>query len=162
MHFQLYRQTCAIEFRFEPADSTPKPPAGQRHFAVITPGRECPGIAKAFTAILTPAPGTASHIRHRQIPLSPFGRPSRFASRTGFPFGAKQFFPFAPVIVTQPHPNKMEKLMQQNAFAFTRVPLQVEIQNDQTLPYKRSGVRGIARRIPEIRAKADLNWPSVK
>jgi hypothetical protein len=56
----------------------------------------------------------------------------------------------------------MEKLMEKNPLAFARIIFQIKIQNDQTLPYKRGGMSGVARRIPKIRAKADLNRAAMK
>jgi hypothetical protein len=52
--------------------------------------------------------------------------------------------------------------MQQYPLAFARVIFQIEIQHDQTRPDKRGGMRRIARRIPKIRTKADLNRTSMK
>ncbi|HWE50260.1 MAG TPA: hypothetical protein VG273_10745 [Bryobacteraceae bacterium] len=56
----------------------------------------------------------------------------------------------------------MEKLMQQDALALPGVVLQIQIEDDETLADICSGVRRIARRIPQIGGVANFNRAAVK
>ena len=52
--------------------------------------------------------------------------------------------------------------MQQDALPFVRVMLQIEVENDNSIPDKCGGMRVITRRIAKIRAIADFHRAAVK
>src|SRR5205823_1494946 len=59
--------------------------------------------------------------------------------------------------VAEPHPDKMEKLVEQDAFAHQHAALQPSIEKDQALADKRSRMSGIAGGIAEVRLVADFH-----
>src|SRR5450759_3924881 len=113
---RLYRQNPVSQNFRKPAPPSAAPARAQRELRVpLYPGRRPRrGIAKTLAAILPPAARTPGGVLRAQGLLPPLRAPPQFPARPCLDFGPHQILIAEPRGITQPQPDEVRHLVDEN------------------------------------------------
>jgi hypothetical protein len=138
---QLYRDPAVYAGSLEPLPALPTEPFKQSEFPVIDAGEDPGGgIAEAFARIFAPAARAALEIGGGELLLPPLCGPAQFPVSPGVDLAREQVFISAAQRVSQPQPDEVEKLMDEDTSELCGIARERGFEHDAPLAQKGSGM----------------------
>src|SRR6185437_11930920 len=110
------------------------------------------GVAETFAHVFAPAPRSARKVLGPKIPLANFSRPAQFPSGARAQLRLKYTFPRTPRAISQPDPDEMKDLMDEDARELRRIVEQRRIQNNAAPAEISRGMHRFAARLARKQA----------